>query len=623
MTWAGRLGAGSWGLGLVLPLLAALPPWASAPPGRLLAGLDSQLESLAFQWRGPQPAPPDPLILAIDDESLSLNELLDERQRRASPLWRSMGPWPWPRALQAELAALVLERGAARVVFNLVHDQPSRYGPADDAAFVRRLAPWRDRLVLATSYTVAARDGLERVQLGRPQPHPGWSAGLPRQGLTIVLQSPQGVSEAIPGRQWLAAHLAGFDGPPLVPLAFAAAGTTPPEPFLGLDHRGPAGRFERVPAWQLLEQPASRWRGRTVLIGVTASELGDQQETPFGPQSGTEVQAAALASVLGGTGRLPLAASGQLALLLAWGLLAWWALRRGRTSRQTLAISAALLALALLLAAGAWGLARLRPPAAALLLAPLLAGLGRSGGQGWREQRERAYLHQLLARRISPALLRDILRQPGPIWTQVGGSRCRCVVLFTDLVGFTALSARLEPAPLFSLLNRYFEAIASAVIEEQGLVDKFIGDALMAEFGVPRSRGDGEEALAAVRAALAMQRRLEVLNGDLLAQGIEPLRQGIGLHLGEVIAGNLGSSERLEFTVVGAAVNLACRLESLTRQFPDQSILISGELRALLPPAFPVVDLGRHALKGWPEPVAVFGLGGAVVAAADPAAAEH
>ena len=282
-----------------------------------------------------------------------------------------------------------------------------------------------------------------------------------------------------------------------------------------------------------------------------------------------------------------------------------------------------MLALALLLAAGAWGLARLRPPAAALLLAPLLAGLGRSGGQGWREQRERAYLHQLLARRISPALLRHILRQPGPIWTQVGGSRCRCVVLFTDLVGFTALSARLEPAPLFSLLNRYFEAIASAVIEEQGLVDKFIGDALMAEFGVPRSRGDGEEALAAVRAALAMQRRLEVLNGDLLAQGIEPLRQGIGLHLGEVIAGNLGSSERLEFTVVGAAVNLACRLESLTRQFPDQSILISGELRALLPPAFPVVDLGRHALKGWPEPVAVFGLGGAVVAAADPAAAEH
>jgi adenylate cyclase len=90
-----------------------------------------------------------------------------------------------------------------------------------------------------------------------------------------------------------------------------------------------------------------------------------------------------------------------------------------------------------------------------------------------------------------------------------------------------------------------------------------------------------------------------------------------------VIAGNLGSSERLEFTVVGAAVNLACRLESLTRQFPDQPILISGELRALLPPELPVVDLGRHTLKGWPEPVAVFGLGGAAVAAVGPGAADR
>jgi adenylate cyclase len=183
-------------------------------------------------------------------------------------------------------------------------------------------------------------------------------------------------------------------------------------------------------------------------------------------------------------------------LLVGWGLLVWWALRRGAGSRQTLVISAVLLALALLLLAATWGLARLRPPAAALLLAPPLGGLVRGGEQGLLEQRERAYLHQLLARRISPTLLQDILREPGPIWTQVGGSRCRCVVLFTDLVGFTTLSARLEPAPLFSLLNRYFEAIASAMIEEQGLVDKFIGVALMAEFGVPpqpgRCRGSPE-----------------------------------------------------------------------------------------------------------------------------------
>lgn len=97
----------------------------------------------------------------------------------------------------------------------------------------------------------------------------------------------------------------------------------------------------------------------------------------------------------------------------------------------------------------------------------------------------------MLARRVSPTLLRDILREPGPIWTQVGGVRGRCVVLFTDLMAFTPFSAALPPAELFSLLNRYFEAIAAAVIAEEGLLDKFIGDSLMAEFGVPRSRGMG------------------------------------------------------------------------------------------------------------------------------------
>jgi adenylate cyclase len=156
------------------------------------------------------------------------------------------------------------------------------------------------------------------------------------------------------------------------------------------------------------------------------------------------------------------------------------------------------------------------------------------------------------------------------------------------------------------------------VIEEQGLLDKFIGDALMAEFGVPRSRGDAEEALAAVRAALAMQRSLDVLNAELRVQGGPTLRQGIGLHFGEVIAGNLGSSQRLEFTVIGASVNVASRLEGLTRLFPDHPILISGALLALVPDRLVVEPLGRHALKGVPEPLEVFALQGLRPSQSDP-----
>ncbi|MFS6826949.1 adenylate/guanylate cyclase domain-containing protein [Cyanobium sp. ATX-6F1] len=160
------------------------------------------------------------------------------------------------------------------------------------------------------------------------------------------------------------------------------------------------------------------------------------------------------------------------------------------------------------------------------------------------------------------------------------------------------------------MLNNYFEAIATAVIEEQGLLDKFIGDSLMAEFGVPRSRGDRQEALAAARAALAMRSSLEALNAELEREGRPTLRQGIGLHFGEVIAGNLGSSQRLEFTVVGSSVNVASRLEGLTRRFPEHSILISGELLALLGERAEVVPLGEHTVKGWPTPLAVYALEG-------------
>jgi adenylate cyclase len=182
------------------------------------------------------------------------------------------------------------------------------------------------------------------------------------------------------------------------------------------------------------------------------------------------------------------------------------------------------------------------------------------------------------------------------------------VVLFADLVGFTGLSHGMEADALFSLLNGWFAAVARPVLEEGGLVDKFIGDALMAEFGLPRSRGDRQEALAAARAALRMQSALEALNRERKKEGLAPLRMGIALHVGEVMAGNLGLPERLEYTAIGGAVNVTSRLEALTRSFADQPVLISGELQALIVDRADTVPLGRHELRGWPEPVEVHGL---------------
>ncbi|MCP9824082.1 adenylate/guanylate cyclase domain-containing protein [Synechococcus sp. EJ6-Ellesmere] len=592
----------AWWLALALPLVVALPPCRDTPPGQALAQLDSLARATFFRWRGPRPAPQDPLILAIDSESLRLADLLGSDERQAAPLWQRMGPWPWPRALQAELAVTALRGGASRVLVNLEYSQPSRYGPADDVAALAILTPWRERVHLATGYTLERRQGLEQIKLRRPL------LALGPSGLTTLLQSDAGLAEAVPGRRWWREQLSGFALPHPLPMAVLVRPDALTEEPLGLNYRGPAGTLPALPAWRIQQAPVGIWKGRTVLIGATAAELGDQQETPYGPMSGSEVLATAVGNVLEADGLRSLPGAAEGLLLLLWGAGALVLLARPAAALGTAAAAVALMATGLGLAYGLWLWAHFNLPLAALLLSPLLGGGLRVAAQVLQEHQERAYLHQVLARRISPTLLNDILRNPAAIWNQAGGQRCRCVLLFSDLVDFTPLSAGLEPAELFALLNRYFEVMAAAVLEEQGLLDKFIGDAVMAEFGVPRSRGDQIEARAAVRAALAMQRGLEELNAGLAAMNRPPLRHGIGLHVGEVIAGNLGSSQRLEFTVVGASVNVASRLEGLTRRYPQHPILISGDLLELLPGELVVKPLGPHQLKGWPEPLEVLAL---------------
>jgi len=584
-----------WGFLFLAALVAA--PWLDAG--------DGVLRTAAFRLRGPRRPPPELVILDVDQASVSLSERLTPQEIAGSSLWRRMGAWPWPRALQAELAALVLKQGARVVVFTLLYSQPSGYGPGDDKAFQVLLAPWRERVVLAAGFS-AEEDrsaGVEMVQLH----HPVYALG--RVGLDALLEGPTGDLEAIPGQRWQQEALAGLPYPHPPALAFTAAQRPPTQAPLGLDYLGPAATIRVVPAWQIEQQPPGFWQNKVVVFGRTPSRLSDRRSSPFGPISGVELQAVAVATTLEKRGFHPLPLGAAAALLVAWGWLGLLALSRPSIAADT-GTAALLLALAGI-GVGALGwLAGWWLPVTAMVLAPLLGGGSRALGQWLIESRERAYLRQVLARRVSPALLADILRAPGPLGTQLGGSRVRCAVLFTDLVGFTALSARLEPAPLFTLLNRYFEAVAAAVITEDGLVDKFIGDSLMAEFGVPRSRGEAEDALSAVRAALAMQVALEKLNLELAHQQQAPLRQAIGIHVGELMAGNLGSSQRLEFTVVGATVNLASRLVGLANGFPEFPALISGAVVELLPGLLDVESLGEHWLKGWPEPVLVFGLRG-------------
>jgi adenylate cyclase len=176
----------------------------------------------------------------------------------------------------------------------------------------------------------------------------------------------------------------------------------------------------------------------------------------------------------------------------------------------------------------------------------------------------------------------------------LGGSRRDVVIVFTDLRDFTRLSESLAPEVLIEVLNGYFQEMVQAIQHHGGLVDKFIGDAVLAVFGL--TAGQGDPAVAAVSAGLEMQRRLEAYNAKLADRGIQ-LSAGIGIHAGEAVAGYLGSTDRLEFTVIGHTVNVASRIEGQARE-PRPPLLFSEEVARRLGEAFTVQEVGMVSLKG-------------------------
>jgi class 3 adenylate cyclase len=170
------------------------------------------------------------------------------------------------------------------------------------------------------------------------------------------------------------------------------------------------------------------------------------------------------------------------------------------------------------------------------------------------------------------------------------------------------LSEKLQPQEVVQLLNEYLGLMTAAVSEHDGVVNKFGGDSILAIFGAPQSQED--HASRAVQAALAMKRRLTTLNEWRRGRGEMELANGIGLSTGPVVAGVIGSQDRLEYTVIGDVVNVASRLETLTKDYPRYDLLVTAETKDAVGDlaGLAIDDLGDIQVKGRVRPVRVFGL---------------
>jgi adenylate cyclase len=390
----------------------------------------------------------------------------------------------------------------------------------------------------------------------------------------------------------------------------------------------PTWRFEDVLAGKL---PAGALADRAVFVGVTAESAKDFFATPFRegkgavePVWGVALHAHQASQLL----RMAKGESRPLGLAGAWGEAAWiaaWclagALLGTRQRKLYWYVAGALAGMALLALLCHWAFERriwlpLVPPAIGFVAAAgvVTAWLTR------REGAQREVLMGIFSRYVSSPLAADIWERRAELLEggRLKPRRFSATVLFSDVKGFTPISEKLDAPALMDWLSEYLDRMAGVVHAHGGVVDKFIGDAVMAVFGLPGTSDDGKQsARAGIECALAMKAELEKLNREWTARGLPPIGIRIGVHTGLLAYGTVGGGQRVESTVIGDTVNIASRLESYDREVVDPEdphaacrILVTSDTLAPWSASYRAWEVGGVRLKGRDEPVRVYGIRG-------------
>jgi adenylate cyclase len=572
------LGALSAALVVALSAAGALEP--------LELGLLDRL----FEWRGRRPPAAPIVIVAIDEDSFDELDLT----------------WPFPRALHGRLLEAVAAGGPRVIGLDVLFPEPSPRGPGDDAALGAAVARARPVVLAAAHTRVVENVGglvLTRDDLNLPVPAVRRAAAavapvnLVRDPDAHVRRVPYRLragQESVAGFDAALHRLAGERGLHVAPWPAGAGEVL-------INYRGGPGTFPWVPYHRVVrgEVPPETFRDAIVLIGPTSPVLHDLFPTPFAPAGdmpGVEIHAHALDTLIAGDAIRPVARAVAPALAVAAALGV--ALAAGRL--RALRALAAAVVLAALLAGATFGLfagANVWVPAVGPGLALGLAyGLTMLDAYV-REQRQR----RRLSRFFSPAVLDEIVRQRTDF--ALGSARRVVTVLFADIRGFTTIAERLDPEQVAQMLGEYLTETTEAVFRHGGTVDKYIGDAIMALYNAPLAAPD--HAARAVRTALEFQRRTRALSARWQARlGVE-IRSGVGINTGEAVVGTMGSRQRIEYTAVGDAVNLASRLEALTKDY-GVPIIISESTWAAVHAEFPTRELGAVAVRGRSRPVKIY-----------------
>jgi len=280
-----------------------------------------------------------------------------------------------------------------------------------------------------------------------------------------------------------------------------------------------------------------------------------------------------------------------------------WLYPRTRAA-QLIGLSTLLLGLLICANMYAWHHGLVLPIASSIILTVLLT-LWHLTLNFWRESYAKKQVAEQFGMYIPPELVKDIVASPEA--QDMVGQEKELTVLFSDIRGFTTFSEKIPPAELTHVMNRLLTPVTQAIHAHQGTIDKYMGDAVMAFWGAPLP--DDMHALHAVQGALAMQEALAQVNQEFVQEGKQALAMGVGIHTGLMNVGNMGSSFRMAYTVLGDNVNLGARLESLTKNY-GVDILISDTTREKIAPTgqFLLRKVDKVRVKGRLAPVEIFQL---------------
>ena len=550
----------------------------------MVAGLLDTYESIVSDaFYTPSETIDDIVIVAIDDDS-----------------FRDLGLSPWPRSYYADVINYLNQSAVIGidVIFDLATDSEN------DSKLAASLKA--SNVVLALEYSLFSSKNGELY--GETLLKPNATLGVPgvdyEMGFVNLYLDSDGVVRSF------TPHISGVEDHDHFSAVIVSERTGIP-PELG-SSRMLINYFAEPEGYEYIsfsdvynaEIERSYFEGKIVLIGVTSPIEHDDYTVPISSvdMPGVEIHANLVQSILTQDYLYYQDDVSAFGLIFLFALFAGLVLFRFRIHIATILIAIIAIAfvfLSILYSLDSGIILNILFPliAMALVYIVLVVIYYRT------EEKSRKWITSIFGKYVSPIVIDNLIKNPDKI--NLGGEKRDITIFFSDIRGFTPISEKLEPEELVHLLNEYLTEMTSIIIKNQGLVDKFMGDAIMAFWGAPLDQPDHAE--MACLSSLEMMDKLRELQKKWKKEGIPSFDIGIGLNSGEAIVGNMGSSNRFDYTAMGDNVNLASRLEGLNKTY-GTNIIISENTYKIVKDKFKTKKLGTVTVKGKKKPVVIYEL---------------